>query len=515
MKMSLAALLVAAFASVAAAQSAGQATGTVYEDRNQNGQRDAGEPGLRGILVSNGREFTRTDRAGVWRLPVGDDNVLFAVKPTDFAYRLDANRKPTGFFYVHRPAGTAALRYGGLPATGPLPNRIDFGFVRKKEPRQFRVAFFGDTQPYNLDQVQFTAQDAIAEVAGRNDLAFGVSLGDVVGDNLSLLPPLMQAKSTMGVPWHYVVGNHDIDFDVPDDKDSTASWRRLVGPPYYAFEYGNVWFIVLENVDYRGQGKGYGSGLNEVQFTWLRNLLQEIPRDRMTVIMQHIPIIELKERAQFFALLSDRPNTFSIAAHWHVNRHIFFGKEEGWTGAKPHHHLVAATVCGSWWSGELDEVGIPHSMMRDGGPRGYILGNFNARGYDLQFKATRRPADYQINIDAPHRIKSNERLNVTANFFFGTQFCRLEMRLNDGAWQAMRALPPGKDPFYQRLKDLETSKKIPATGRALPGLYDNFHMWQGSVAAGLPEGGHRLEVRATDMFGRTHSARRVLWVDPS
>ena len=154
-------------------------------------------------------------------------------------------------------------------------------------------------------------------------------------------------------------------------------------------------------------------------------------------------------------------------------------------------------------------------MKRDGGPRCYILGNFSARGYDLQFKATRRPADYQMNIDAPHRIKTSERLNVTANFFFGTQFCKLEMRLNDGAWATMRAMAPGKDPFYQRLKDLEAAKKIPATGRALPGLYDNFHMWQGSVAPGLPTGGHRLEVRATDLFGRTHTARRVLWVDPS
>ena len=37
------------------------ARGVVFHDRNQNGQRDAGEPGLPNVLVSNQQEVVATD----------------------------------------------------------------------------------------------------------------------------------------------------------------------------------------------------------------------------------------------------------------------------------------------------------------------------------------------------------------------------------------------------------------------------------------------------------------------
>ena len=46
------------------------ATGTVFEDRNGNRLRDAGEPGLAGVLVSNGLEVVRSDPEGRYSLPI-------------------------------------------------------------------------------------------------------------------------------------------------------------------------------------------------------------------------------------------------------------------------------------------------------------------------------------------------------------------------------------------------------------------------------------------------------------
>jgi hypothetical protein len=43
------------------------ARGNVFEDRNGNGQRDSGEPGLAGVLVRRGSESAITDRAGRYR----------------------------------------------------------------------------------------------------------------------------------------------------------------------------------------------------------------------------------------------------------------------------------------------------------------------------------------------------------------------------------------------------------------------------------------------------------------
>ena len=49
------------------------ASGFVYDDRNRNGKRDPGEPGLPNVLVSNQREVVPTDLMGRWTLPVRDD----------------------------------------------------------------------------------------------------------------------------------------------------------------------------------------------------------------------------------------------------------------------------------------------------------------------------------------------------------------------------------------------------------------------------------------------------------
>ncbi|MFN8347384.1 MAG: hypothetical protein U0X91_20435 [Spirosomataceae bacterium] len=40
------------------------ASGTVCHDLNKNGQKDAGEPGIAKVCVSNGKEVVKTDKAG-------------------------------------------------------------------------------------------------------------------------------------------------------------------------------------------------------------------------------------------------------------------------------------------------------------------------------------------------------------------------------------------------------------------------------------------------------------------
>ncbi len=61
------------------------AQGYVFEDQNGNGQRDAGEPGLSGVGVSNGREVVLTDQEGRYLLPVEcSGSTLFVIKPSGY-----------------------------------------------------------------------------------------------------------------------------------------------------------------------------------------------------------------------------------------------------------------------------------------------------------------------------------------------------------------------------------------------------------------------------------------------
>ncbi len=71
-------------------QASGQTSmvkGIVFEDVNRNGKREAGEKGIPGVSVSNSREVVSTDAGGRYELPVGDDNIIFVIKPSGYSVR--------------------------------------------------------------------------------------------------------------------------------------------------------------------------------------------------------------------------------------------------------------------------------------------------------------------------------------------------------------------------------------------------------------------------------------------
>ena len=78
-------ILLAAFISILSASGAMAARGTVFHDKNQNGKRDKGEPGIKNIGVSNGKEVTKTNGEGVWELPHDDNTIFFVIKPRDWS----------------------------------------------------------------------------------------------------------------------------------------------------------------------------------------------------------------------------------------------------------------------------------------------------------------------------------------------------------------------------------------------------------------------------------------------
>src|SRR5262249_58732502 len=83
MKGGAAAALVATSAPLqqAAAQGA-SVSGVVFEDRSGSGRRQPGDPGIPGVLVSNGREVAKTDANGRYSLPIEEETAVFVIKPT-------------------------------------------------------------------------------------------------------------------------------------------------------------------------------------------------------------------------------------------------------------------------------------------------------------------------------------------------------------------------------------------------------------------------------------------------
>jgi hypothetical protein len=480
---------------------AATARGVVYEDRNNNQQRDAGEPGLADVGVSNGREVVTTDARGRYELEVDDNTILFVIKPTDYQVPLDHFNLPR-FYYVHKPEGSPpGLKYAGVSPTGPLPESVDFPLTRHVEPDEFKVLLLGDPQPNNIGDIDHLANDVVAELIGT-DAAFALTLGDIMADLLNLFEPYNHVMSQMGIPVWNTLGNHDINFDVPGDDASDETWERVYGPATYSFNWANVHFIVIDNVYYGGGGEqtggGYSGHITEKHLQFVKNDLQQVPVNRLVVLAMHIPLTSCNA-ADLLALLQGRPHTLSLSGHTHDIEHKFLGPDYGWPNTGEHHHLTNGALCGIHWLGAPDEYGIPHAMTHCGSPNGYTIAIFKDNTYSMRFKAPRRPADDQMHVFLPSRLKVTEAAGteVIVNVYLGSEKNVTEMKIDQGKWVRMER-EIREDPYLQKV-----------INPAHP-LSQVTHIWVAKLPAGLSAGGHTIHIRTKDMFGQVFTASRIV-----
>ncbi len=499
-----------------AASSADTARGQVFHDQDGDGRLDSGEPGLEGVRVSNGRQVTSTDAEGRWQLPVDGPAELFVIKPRGWMVPLAENSTPL-HYYLHRPEGSPPSRHAGVAPTGPLPASIDFPLVPQEEPDEFKALFFGDTQPRNRREIEYMDDDVVDECLDF-DGEFGVVLGDLVFDGLGLFDPLTDSLSRIGMPWWMVLGNHDQNRDAAGDATANETFARHFGPSTYAFDWGPAHFLVLDDVEfYRAEEGGRSVGKYRARLTpevldFARNDLAGVPRDRMVVVLMHIPLTAVANREALFRLLEPFPRSVSVSAHSHTMLVTDLGEQHGWRGAEPHTHVVNVTACGSWWAGEPDERGVPHATMSDGGPNGWTEWTFSDDDWSFVFRAAGEEPERQMSLHLGEAALG-EPLKVSANVWGGGPRTRVEARWSEDAeWTGLQRVHAA-DPAYVALRREEAPRRG-KRWRELPKPSRSAHLWQGELASPPAPGERRLEVRATDRWGRTWTETRAVTVAP-
>lgn len=495
------------------------ASGIVFHDKNGNGKFDDGEKPLPGVAVSNGLDVVKTDDQGRYELPVTDDTILFVIQPQGYKSPLSEDLLPR-FYYIHKPEGSPPQKYPGVKPTGPLPDSVDFPLTENKEADQYQVLMFGDTQPRDQKEVDWIGHDVLAELVD-NEAAFGVTLGDIAFDNLETLEPLNRAIALLKTPWINVIGNHDLNFDAKIREHANETFEQIYGPSYYSFDWGPVHYVVIDNIEWiyeeeKGRGR-YQGGIGERQLEFVKNDLKHVDKDKLVVLMMHIPLTNTRDRQELYRLIEDRPNCVSFSAHTHRHAHILIGEEDGWQGESPHLHINQGTVCGSWWSGAHDERGIPHATMSDGTPNGYGFLKIDGNQFKLDYKAAGRKAEYQMEIDAPDLVKTSEKTaaEVYVNFFNGTDNSRVQMKVGDADWADMEQARE-RDPKFQRAYDREEEllkNRETAPFRRLPKPAFCAHLWKSILPADLPPGTHLIQIKGTDHWNREFEAKRVIRVE--
>ena len=450
--------------------------GTVFLDANHNSIRDKSEKGIGGVCISNGREVVRSSVNGEWALTIGDNESVFVIKPANYSVPVNSEMLPRYFFLLSTNHATNSSFTG----------TIDFPLVRYAEKKKFTAIFFGDTQARGLKEVNFINHDIVEELIGT-EAAFGVSLGDITADGPELFGNVSQGIAQIGIPWYNTFGNHDNDRTAKTNDDKRASFVRMFGPATYAFEYGDVAFIDLNDIFFQPDGRSI-SHFTDNQLAFVKNYLSNVPMNKLVVLMMHSPIVSCDNREKMYELLQGRKYTFSISGHVHEQMNIFITKAMGWHGDGEHHHLVNATVCGSWWCGALDELGIPHATMNDGAPNGYSVISFDGNSYSIRFKAARRPENYQMNIYLPDEIRADQidSAKILVNLFAGSERSIVEMCIdNDNHWIPLTKIMLA-DPEIARMHQLSQILQQKVGGQLLEDVFGNAmdapsksrHMWQ-------------------------------------
>ncbi len=519
------------------------AQGFVFLDQNRNGLRESSEPGISGVSVSNGCDVTLTDAAGRYQISLAATEILFISQPAGYAVAVDSNQLPQ-FFYRHYPDGTPAAIAGTsvewlwpvTAATGPLPTSIDFPLQRQQGPSPVFSAYgFADPQArYELGQ-DMVREDLVNTLIGNPYQAqFGLTVGDIVFDTLSLYDRHKEMMALMDIPQWNLPGNHDINYESPNALFANETYKQHFGPTYYSFNHGNVHLVSLNNVEYAGAGKRidndrYRGYISERQLTWLRHDLEHVAKDKLIVIATHIPLIAeavdasgadpatgpgTANFAQLLQILEPFDHIYALAGHDTSNSwKVEINHSHGWQGRPWIAHTLAEVRGNGWTTGPADYRGVRDAMMQDGNPNGFYLLKFD----DVSVVPEFIPFPYGQDATARLRIVLDPPLVETAEGSVnrgalqpGT---RVVVNLFDGGardsvWLSVNKSEPVAMTYTVRTDPFVVGiyRQLEETDDAIGSPTRSAHIWELELPGGLGAGIQRLEVFSEDEFGQTQSA---------
>ncbi len=473
--------------------------GTVFLDENKNGGIDAHEKGLSNILVSNGKDIVVTNSKGQYAIKEIIGNLIFVIKPSGYISKLNKYNIVQSYFDPRKEK----------------TNSHDFALYEHQENQKTKVALLGDVQVDIIDDVHHVAK-LVTEELVENKPDFIMPLGDLSFDNLEIFDPLSEVLGLIGAPVFYVIGNHDLNFETQTFNDRDVSFETKFGPSYYAFEYGENLFLILNNITPLPNRK-YNAAIDKNQLKFIKNLVA-LKKDNYEAIniAMHIPFNEIINKEELKELLRPFNDVFITAGHTHTQYHNYYGRTINQT---PIHELVCGAVCGSWWQGSHDIRGVPFAMMYDGTPKGYWLMNVKENNRQLNYKVSGAPASKQINIWVPEINEWDTSLNnlnepyIYANVFAADQYTKVEVSFGNDKWFLMdkhEGVAPELKRFY-KLQELGRFESLNISNTPKPTEVSR-HLWRIKIPDNLNKGAHIVKVRAINrnLFLQA-KANTVLW----
>lgn len=299
---------------LAASALLGPLTGTVYVDRNGNGRRDPGEPGLAGVVVSDQVNVVATGPDGRFDIP---------------------SSAGAGLVFVSVPSG---YRSSGPFWRNSADGAAEFGLVPAPVPAQFTFVHASDT---HISAASLKRTEAFRSLVDSIHPSFVLLTGDLVRDALRVgeaeatgYYEMFQGQAArFTMPLWTVPGNHE-NFGIERAKSGVSATHPLYGramyhhyrgPDYYSFNFGGIHFVGLNSVDIDDQS--YYGHVDSAQVAWLQRDLATIPGAMPVVTFNHIPFFTAVESINGYVDGPPAPTTITVGGKT-VFRHTVSNAKE-------------------------------------------------------------------------------------------------------------------------------------------------------------------------------------------
>lgn len=175
----------------------------------------------------------------------------------------------------------------------------------------------------------------IKSINNEKDISFVVFTGDNIDSpKAEYLPGFVKAANKLNVPYHVIIGNHDVFKNNGLSKDKYLEIIRdnnclyLHKKTNYVFKKNGFIFIVVDGAKEIIPGStGY---YREDTLKWLDKQLTKYSKNKV-IILQHFPLVTSKDikshevyhKEQYLDILDKHDNVISvIAGHLHSNNEV-------------------------------------------------------------------------------------------------------------------------------------------------------------------------------------------------
>lgn len=407
----------------------------VAEARTVKGKVSCQGQNLKGVIVTDGTNFTTTKSNGSYRLKLSDEAVfVYVVSPSGYTVDFSTG---TPVFYK---SVTDAKKY-------------DFELVKGQDGDDYTILAVSDPQMKTEKHFKKFSGKPLSDIKEHASLynakhtTVGLSLGDIGWDSISLINPLFKgAMSEVCVPFYPVIGNHDFNRD-KKQRESRRDYESFFGPVNYAFCVGSDIVIVLKNIIY-DTNKKFAEGYTDEELNFVKNLLEYVPQDQHVIIAQHSPLYrwfkhkDVQNGEQMLELLKGRKVDF-ICGHTHISNHLRYSDD-----IVEHN---PGSICGTWWDTQ---------WCNDGTPRGYDIFTSEAGEFSWFYHPIDFDDDFQVSIIGPGESKWHPN-SIIANVWDADDQWTIEW-YQDGVYMGAMTETTDVDPqFIKAINETFKGKEIP------------------------------------------------------